>query len=501
MSLQASNQGRISPEQGPEAPPAAHFIAGEWSAPASGATLPSIDPATEEAHADVAAGDAEDLDRAVQAAQAAFANPKWRRMAPAKRARVLWRLAELIDQHRANLALLETLDTGKTAFDAGKIEIPLVAEIFRYYAGWVTKLEGGVVPLPGNAMGLSLREPVGVCGLITPWNFPLLLAAWKIAPALACGNTVVIKPSELTSMTTLWLAKLGAEAGLPPGVLNVVTGDGDGVGAPMVRHPGVDKISFTGSTAVGKSVQRESAETLKRVTLELGGKSPNIVFADADLKAAMRGAIGGIFYNKGEVCAAGSRVLVQREVYDDFLAGLKAMAEKTTVGPPLADGTRMGPVCNAKQFDSVRRYIQSGKDGGARLVAGGRDLRDEVGGGKGYYVEPTVFADVDPAAEIAQEEIFGPVLSVIPFDTPEQAMEIAHHTRYGLAAAVWTRDIGRGLSFARELRAGTVWVNAYNLYDPALAFGGFGDSGFGRDLGKAALDSYTEPKSVWLNLD
>ncbi|MBC8328953.1 MAG: aldehyde dehydrogenase family protein [Planctomycetes bacterium] len=501
MSRQAANQEKFSPQPEAEYPPAAHFIAGDWSEPASGGRLASIDPSNEEAHGEIAAGNAEDVDRAVRAASAAFEDSNWRHMAPSKRARILGRLAELVDQNRANLALLESLDTGKTAFDSGKIEIPMVAEILRYYAGWVTKLEGAVVPLPGNAMGLSLREPVGVCGLITPWNFPLLLATWKVAPALACGNTVVLKPSELTSMTSLWLAKLGAEAGLPPGVLNVVTGDGEAVGMPLVRHPRVDKISFTGSTRVGKLVQRESAETLKRVTLELGGKSPNIVFADADLKAATRGVIGGIFYNKGEVCAAGSRVLVQREVYDDFLAGLKAAAEKTTVGHPLAAGTRMGPVCNARQFDSVRRFIQGGLEDGARLVAGGRDLRDEVGGGKGYYIEPTVFADVDPKARIAQEEIFGPVLSVMPFDTPEQALEIAHDTRYGLAAGVWTRDIGRGLSFARALRAGTVWVNAYNLYDPGLSFGGFGDSGFGRDLGRAALDSYTEPKSVWLNLD
>jgi aldehyde dehydrogenase (NAD+) len=501
MSEQAANQGNFSPHPEAQYPPSAHFLGGEWVEASSGQLLDSVDPATENAHARIARGGAGDVDRAVAAARAAFEDPKWRAMVPAKRARLLWRLAELVDENRARLALLESLDTGKTAFDSGKIEIPMVAEILRYYAGWVTKLEGGVVPLPGNALGLSLREPVGVCGLITPWNFPLLLATWKIAPALACGNAVVLKPSEHTSLTSLCLAELAVQAGLPAGVLNVVTGTGEEVGTPMVHHPGIDKISFTGSTAVGRRVQRESAETLKRVTLELGGKSPNIVFADADLKAAMRGAISGIFYNKGEVCAAGSRVLVQREVYDDFLAGLQAIAQKTTVGPPLAEGTRMGPVCNARQFDSVRRFIESGKASGARLVHGGRDLREEVGGGKGYYVEPTLFADVDPDCEIAQEEIFGPVLSVTPFDTPEEALEIAHRTRYGLAAGVWTRDLGRGLGFARALRAGTVWVNTYNLYDPGLSFGGFGESGFGRDLGRAALDAYTEPKSVWVNLD
>ena len=497
MPVQTQNQEKSS---SPAAvyPPAQHFIGGAWADPASGKTAPTVNPATEAAHTQIAAGGAEDVDQAVRAAREAFQNPKWRRMAPAKRGKVLWRMAELIDQNRDNLALLETLDTGKTWFDSSKIEIPLVAEIFRYYAGWASKIEGGVVPLPGNAMGLTLRDPVGVCGLITPWNFPMLLAAWKVAPALACGNTIVLKPSEQTSLTAMEMARLGAEAGLPPGVFNVVTGSGRNVGTPLVQHPGIDKISFTGSTEVGKMVQREASETLKRVTLELGGKSPNIVFADADLKSALRGATTGIFYNKGEVCAAGSRVLVQRAVYDSFLEGLAGYAQKTTVGPPLEEGVRMGPVCNESQFESVLGFIEKGKSD-SRLLAGGHSLRDKFG--KGYYVEPTVFADVDPEAPIAQEEIFGPVLSVIPFEEPEQALEIAHNTRYGLAAAVWTRDVGRALSLARDLRAGTIWINTYNLYDPGLPFGGFKESGFGRDLGKDALNAYTETKSVWVNLD
>ncbi|HEX9793708.1 MAG TPA: aldehyde dehydrogenase family protein [Planctomycetota bacterium] len=482
----------------PEYPPARHFLGGEWVDPASGATTPTVDPSTEEPHGEIAAGDERDVDRAVQAAQAAFADPAWRRMTPSKRGRILWRMAELIDHNRDNLALLETRDSGKTLFDSSKIEIPMVAEIFRYYAGWANKIEGSVVPLPGDAMGLVLRDPVGVCGMITPWNFPMLLATWKVAPALACGNTVVLKPSEQTSLTALWMAKLGAEAGLPPGVFNVVTGSGSKVGTPLVRHPGVDKISFTGSTEIGRLVQRESAATLKRVTLELGGKSPNIVFADADFKAALRGATTGIFYNKGEVCAAGSRVLVQREIYADFVEQLAGYAAKTKVGPATAEGVRMGPVCNEAQYESVLDSIAKGTADGARLVAGGRSLREAHG--KGYFIEATVFADVDPDSTLAQEEIFGPVLAVTPFDGPEQALEIAHNSRYGLAAAVWTRDVGKALSMARDLRAGTIWINAYNLYDPGLPFGGFGESGFGRDLGRTAIDAYTESKSVWVNL-
>jgi acyl-CoA reductase-like NAD-dependent aldehyde dehydrogenase len=482
-------------------PPVQHFINGNWASSSSNSLIDCVNPATEEVFAQIPAGNENDVHSAVSAAKSAFANPKWTNMVPAKRAKILWRFAELIDENRAKLAECEILDAGKTPFDAGKIEIPIVAEIFRYYAGWVTKITGDVIDLPGNNMGLSMRMPVGVCALITPWNFPILMAAWKIAPALATGNTIVLKPSEFTSHSSLWLAHLGSEAGLPDGVLNVITGTGPEVGMKLVQHPDVDKVSFTGSSRVGKLIQHECADSLKRVTLELGGKSPNVVFADADLQAAVRGAASGIFYNKGEVCAAGSRVLVQREIYDEFVEGLAKMAGKTTVGPPTADGTRMGPVCNAAQYDKVLAAIEQAKADGARLVAGGNSLRDEVGGGKGYYIEATVFADVDPDSALAQEEIFGPVVAVIPFDDEAHALEIAHNSRYGLAAGVFTRDIARALNFAKQLRAGTVWVNTYNMYDPSMSFGGFGESGFGRELGSHALDTYTESKSIWLNLD
>ncbi|MCX8266037.1 MAG: aldehyde dehydrogenase family protein [Planctomycetota bacterium] len=482
-------------------PPVQHFINGKWTSSCSESLIDCINPANEEVFAQIPAGDEKDVNSAVSAASEAFSNPKWVNMVPAKRAKILWRFAELIDENRAKLADCEILDAGKTTFDTTKIEIPIVSEIFRYYAGWVTKMNGEVIDLPGNNMGLNMRVPVGVCAFITPWNFPLLMAAWKIAPALACGNTVVLKPSEFTSHTSLWLAQLGSEAGLPDGVLNVVTGTGPEVGMALVKHPDVDKVSFTGSTRVGKLIQHECTDSLKRVTLELGGKSPNIIFADANLKAAVRGAASGIFYNKGEVCAAGSRVLVQREIYDAFVEGLAAMAGKTTVGPPTAEGTRMGPVCNAAQYEKVLAAIEQAKSDGARLVAGGNSLRDEVGGGKGYYIEATVFADVDPDSALAQEEVFGPVVAVIPFDDEAHALEIAHNSRYGLAAGVFTRDIGRALNFAKQLRAGTVWVNTYNMYDPSMSFGGFGESGYGRELGTHALDTYTESKSIWLNLD
>jgi acyl-CoA reductase-like NAD-dependent aldehyde dehydrogenase len=463
------------------------FVGGQWRPPASGETYTTINPATEEVSAHVAKGDERDVDAAVQGARRA-----------AERARVLWKLADLIGANLDEMARLESVNTGKTLFDSGKVELPFAAEVFRYYAGWTTKIHGETLNLRDGAFTFTLRQPVGVVGAIVPWNFPFLLASWKIAPALAAGNTVVLKPASLTPLTALRFAELTQEAGLPEGVFNVVTGPGGKVGMALVRHPGVDKVAFTGSTDVGKGIMKEAAGTLKRVSLELGGKSPNVVFADADMDAALRGALTGIFYNKGEVCAAGSRLLVEQRVHDEFVGKLVDRVRGLKVGDPMDKGTRMGPVVSAQQLETVLSYVDAGRREGATLASGGERVR--VGDGRGYFVQPTIFTGVSSTMRIAREEIFGPVLSVIPFKDAEDAVAQGNETFYGLAAAVWTRDVGKALRVARALRAGTVWVNAYNLYDAALPFGGFKESGFGRELGQAGLDLYTEVKSVWVDL-
>ena len=474
------------------------FIAGTWRAPVSGETYTTINPATEEPSAEVGKGDERDLDLAVAAARKAFDQGPWPRMSAADRGRIVWKLGDLIQQNLDEMARLESLNTGKTMFDSGKVEIPFAAEVFRYYAGWATKIHGETLALRDNAFTFTLRQPVGVVGAIVPWNFPFLLASWKIAPALAAGNTVVLKPASLTPLTALKFAELCQQAGLPEGVFNVVTGPGGTVGMALVRDPRVDKIAFTGSTDVGKQIMREAAGTLKRLSLELGGKSPNIVFADADMDAAVKGAMTGIFYNKGEVCAAGSRLFVEEKIHAELMAQLTERVKGLKVGDPMDKATRMGPVVSRQQMETVLGYIEAGKREGARLVAGGG--RANVGNGKGYFVEPTIFDDVTNRMKIAREEIFGPVLSVIPFTSIDDGLAQGNDTAYGLAAAVWTRDVAKALRAARAIRAGTVWVNAYNLFDAALPFGGFKESGFGREMGSVGLDHYTEVKTVWVDL-
>jgi len=474
------------------------FVAGKWQAPATGETYRPVNPANEELLTPVGKGDERDVDAAVRAARKAFDEGPWPRMSPHERGRIVWKLGELIQANLDEMARLESLCTGKTMFDSGKVEIPFAAEVFRYYAGWATKIHGETLQLRDTAFTFTLRQPVGVVGAIVPWNFPFLLSSWKLAPALAAGNTVVIKPASQTPYTALRFAEMCQEAGVPEGVLNVVTGPGGKVGMALVRDPRVDKIAFTGSTEVGREIMREAAGTLKRLSLELGGKSPNIVFADADMEAAARGAMTGIFYNKGEVCAAGSRLFLEEKIHDEFMAKLTDKVKTLKVGDPLDKTTRMGPVVSKAQMETVLSYIEAGKQEGAQVVAGG--ARANVGNGKGYYVEPTIFDRVTNTMKIAREEIFGPVLSVIPFRSVEEGIAQGNATSYGLAAAVWTRDVSKALKAARAIRAGTVWVNAYNLFDAALPFGGFKESGFGREMGSVGLDNYTEVKTVWVDL-
>jgi aldehyde dehydrogenase (NAD+) len=475
------------------------WIGNAWSDAADGGTFATVNPATGETITEVSSGQAADIDRAVTAARDAMMNDAWRNMNPHKRSKLLWKLADAIEAAGDELGALETADNGKPYFEARKVDLPSVVENFRYFAGLADRIQGSTIPVAGPFLNYTLREPVGVVGCITPWNFPLSLAAWKVAPALACGNAVILKPAEQTPLTALRLGELAAEVGFPAGVLNVVPGFGDSAGAALVRHPGVDAIAFTGSTEVGRIVMREAAETLKKVSLELGGKSPNIVLADADVKAAVRGASTGIFYGKGEVCAAGSRILVERPIYDEFVEAFADRAAKTTVGDPMDEGTRLGAIVSEEQLERVMSYVEAGRGEGARLVAGGE--RTTVNG-RGNFLTATVFADVASSMKIAQEEIFGPVAAILPVEDLEHAIATANDTVFGLAAGVWTRDIGKAHRVARELQAGTVWINTYNQYDSASPFGGYRQSGFGRDLGyEAALEKYTQVKSVWVAMD
>jgi len=473
------------------------LINGEWVDGSK--KFDTTNPATGAVLTQVVEASADDVDRAVHAARRAFDDRggPWRKLSASERGRLLWRLADLIEKNIDELAELETLDNGKPIFESRYVDMPMVVDVLRYYAGFATKIHGETVNTFESAFTYTLREPVGVVGLIIPWNFPLLLASWKIGPALACGCTIVLKPAEQTPLTTLRFGELAIEAGAPAGVLNIVTG-GPETGKAIVSHRGIDKIAFTGSTAVGKEIMRSAADTLKRVTLELGGKSPNIVFADSDIDNAVKGAINGIFYGKGEVCNAGSRLFVESKVQDEFVDKLVGRAQKMQPADPLDPKPPMGAIVSQDQMQTVLGYIEAGKQEGAKLIAGGN--RVSVDGSKGFFIEPTIFGDVSNDMKIAQEEIFGPVLATLTFDDVDQVIDLANRNQYGLAAAVWTRDIKKAHSVSRQLRAGTVWINTYGLMDAALPFGGYKSSGFGRELGAHAIEHYTEIKSVWLNI-
>jgi phenylacetaldehyde dehydrogenase len=472
------------------------LIDGEWVEAASGETFASINPATEETLAEVAHGQAEDINRAVRAARKAFADDSpWRRMNASDRGRLIWRISELIEEHGDELAMLESLDNGKPYSVARAADVPLAADLFRYMAGWTTKIEGSTVPIsalpaPGEYLAYTLREPVGVVGQIIPWNFPLLMAAWKLGPALACGCTVVLKPAEQTPLSALRLGELMQEAGLPAGVVNVVTGFGD-AGAALAAHDDVDKVAFTGSTEVGRLIVKAAAGNLKKVSLELGGKSPNVVYADADLEGAIAGAANGIFFNHGQCCNAGSRLYVQKQIFDDVVSGVADAAKSIKLAPGTDPAAQMGPLISDEQLGKVLGYMDSGREEGATAVTGGKRSGD-----RGYFVQPTVLTDTNPNMKVVREEIFGPVVCAIPFDSPDEIVPVANETNYGLAAGVFTKDLSKAHRTAKRLRAGTVWINTYHVFDAAMPFGGYKESGWGREMGSQVLNNYLETKSV-----
>ncbi|MGH7681424.1 MAG: aldehyde dehydrogenase family protein [Candidatus Eiseniibacteriota bacterium] len=473
------------------------LIGAEWREAVSGKRFKTVNPATGEALAEVSEGDAADIDLAVQAARKALEGP-WGKMSASERGKILWRVGDLLLKHVEEIARLETLDAGKPIVETTKIDVPLAADVFHYNAGAATKLEGSTIPVSGPFFNYTLREPLGIVGLIVPWNFPILMASRKVAPALAAGNCAILKPAEETPLTALRLGEIALEAGLPPGVLNVVPGFGPTAGAALVAHPGVQAIAFTGETSTGQLIMQNAAKALKKVSLELGGKSANIVLDDADLESAGRAAMHAIFYNKGEVCTAGSRLFVAKGIREALVEKVVDRAGKLAQGDPLDPKTRLGPQVSQAQIDKVGQYVDIGKKEGARLILGGEPAR--IGDGKGYFWKPTIFDGVRNNMRIAREEIFGPVLSVIEFDDFDQAIAQANDSAYGLAAAIWTRDVKKAHRAARALQAGTVWINTYNLYDAASPYGGTKASGFGRESGLAGLDFYTQTKSVWVDL-
>jgi phenylacetaldehyde dehydrogenase len=472
------------------------LINGKWVEAASGKTFPTYNPATGEVLANVAEGDREDIDRAVKAARAAFETGPWsRKMSPAQRGKLIWKLADLIEKHQEEFAQLESLDNGKPLKISRIADVPLTIEHMRYYAGWATKIEGNTIPLTlansSKYLAYTVREPVGVVGQIIPWNFPLLMAAWKLGPALAAGCTIILKPAEQTPLSALRLGELIQEAGFPEGVVNIVPGYGETAGAALAAHPDVDKVAFTGSTEVGKLILQAAAGNLKKVSLELGGKSPNIVLDDADLNTTIPGAASAIFFNHGQCCCAGSRLFVEEKVFDKVVEGVAQIAEKLQVKPGFEPDCDMGPLVSEEQLNRVCGYLESGVREGAKAVAGGTRVGD-----RGYFVKPTVLVNTNDKMKVVQEEIFGPVVTATPFRDPNEIVARANDTIYGLAAGVWSRDIKRAHSVAAKLRAGTVWINCYNVFDPALPFGGYKQSGWGREMGHEVLENYTEVKSV-----
>ena len=484
------------------AKPKHNLIGGKWVPAASGKTFEVFNPADGSVIARVPDSDREDINRAVAAARRAFSSSPCRRMTPSDRGRLIWRIGDLILEHADELAELESLDNGKPRAVARVADVPLAADLFHYMAGWATKIEGNTIPIsvpyaPGARFhAFTAREPVGVVGQIIPWNFPLLMAAWKLGPALACGNCVVLKPAEQTPLSALRLGELLLEAGLPDGGVNIVTGFGETAGAALAAHEDVDKIAFTGSTEVGRLIVQAAAGNLKKVSLELGGKSPNIVFKDAgDIESAITGAANAIFFNHGQCCCAGSRLLVEKDIFDDVVSGVADRAKKIKLGPGLDPKSEMGPLVSEEQLRRVTNYMHQGKQEGACYVTGG-----EKAGDRGYFVQPTVARDVKPEMSIVREEIFGPVVVAEPFTKFEEVVPRANNTHYGLAAGIWTRDISKAHRVAAELKAGTVWINCYNIFDAALPFGGYKQSGWGREMGHAVLEHYTETKAVIIGL-